>query len=148
MLEERFRFGIGPYSLSGKLDRVDRVEGGYEIIDYKTSRQIPEEIDTLQLDIYQLGFYALTRQVAEKLSFYYLRQGEKRSVEKGEENISRTREHLCRTAWQMGNDGELAPKAGGHCRACAFTPHCPEKSGEPVPLPKPGRPRQLTLGLS
>lgn len=146
-LEERFKFGIGPYSLSGKLDRVDQVEEGYEIIDYKTPRKIPEEMDTLQLDIYQLGFHALTRQVAGRLSFYYLRQREKRSVERDGENIQKTRERLSRLAWQMGGDERLEPKAGRHCQACDFIPYCPDKTGEPVPLPKAGRPRQLTLGL-
>ncbi len=145
LLEERFKFGIGPYGLSGKLDRVDPVWGGYEIIDYKTPRDIPEKIDTLQLDIYQLGFYSLTRKVAQRLSFYYLRQGEKRTVEKGGENIQRTQEFLSQVAWQMGSDESLEPKAGKHCRACDFTPYCPDRTQEPVPLPNGGRPRQLTL---
>lgn len=147
LLEERFKFGVGPYRLSGKLDRVDRIRGGYEIIDYKTPREIPEEMDTLQLDIYQVGFYVLAGKVAGKLSFYYLRQGEKRSIEKDGENIQRTQQFLSQVAWKMGSDGRLEPRIGRYCQACDFTLYCPGKSRDPAPLPKASRPRQLTLGF-
>lgn len=53
-------------------------------------------MDTLQLDIYQLGFYALTRQVAEKLSFYYLRQGNQPRPGAGPVSLSEILRHSAR----------------------------------------------------
>jgi hypothetical protein len=57
---------------------------GYEILDYKLSQRSPLPPDPLQLDVYQLGFHEKTGQVATRLSVYYLRPGQKESVEADE----------------------------------------------------------------
>src|SRR3954471_4270094 len=81
LLEEPFKLHVGPFLLAGRFDRVDDTPEGYEVIDYKLSQRSLSLPDPMQLDVYQLGFHAKTGQEARKLSFYYLRLGEKESVE-------------------------------------------------------------------
>ena len=58
--ERSFSFRVGPHTLRGRVDRVDRLPGDdgprYELIDYKTSR--PRTPDQLSDDV-QLSLYAL-----------------------------------------------------------------------------------------
>ncbi|MEI9966879.1 MAG: PD-(D/E)XK nuclease family protein [Candidatus Moraniibacteriota bacterium] len=63
-LESRFSLEIGDeergvHTLAGIIDRIDKTENGYEIIDYKTARKMPsqDKVDRdLQLSIYLLAF--------------------------------------------------------------------------------------------
>lgn len=67
------------YTLLGKIDRVDVLNGGIEIIDYKTGQTkgklSPEDKD--QLLIYQLAAQQALGEKVERLTFYYLESGSK-----------------------------------------------------------------------
>ncbi|HLI31388.1 MAG TPA: PD-(D/E)XK nuclease family protein [Solirubrobacteraceae bacterium] len=57
-LERSFAIRVGPHTLRGRVDRVDRIDDRhYEIIDYKTSRARPLEQleEQLQLEVYGLA---------------------------------------------------------------------------------------------
>src|SRR5438874_1788724 len=58
-LEHRFTVDVDGVQLHGVIDRMDRIPGGgYEIIDYKTSRRLPPKqyVDSdLQLSLYYLA---------------------------------------------------------------------------------------------
>jgi DNA helicase-2/ATP-dependent DNA helicase PcrA len=55
--ERSFSFALGPHRVRGRVDRIDRLpDGGYELIDYKTSR--PKSEAQLRDDV-QLSLYAL-----------------------------------------------------------------------------------------
>ncbi len=61
-LERSFQFRMGPHTLRGRVDRVDRLpDGGYELIDYKTGR--PKSREQLRDDV-QLSLYALAAREA------------------------------------------------------------------------------------
>lgn len=69
--EHRFIVRLGNHTLGGAIDRIDRTESGFEIIDYKTSRKIPpqKEIDNdLQLSIYLRAFITQWPSLFERLS--------------------------------------------------------------------------------
>ena len=60
--ERAFSFKIGPHTLRGRVDRVDRLaDGGYELIDYKTGR--PRSAAALREDV-QLSLYAVGARAA------------------------------------------------------------------------------------
>ena len=60
--ERSFQFRMGPHTLRGRVDRVDRLpDGGYELIDYKTGR--PRSEAQLRDDV-QLTLYALAAREA------------------------------------------------------------------------------------
>jgi DNA helicase-2/ATP-dependent DNA helicase PcrA len=73
--ERQFSFKLGQHRIRGRVDRVDRLaDGGYELIDYKTSR--PRSAEQLAHDV-QLTLYAAAAKEswqvnAEKLSYYYV----------------------------------------------------------------------------
>lgn len=73
--ERAFSFRLGPHHLRGRVDRVDRLaDGGYELIDYKTSR--PRSAEQLREDV-QLSLYALAaredwRLPASRQAYYYV----------------------------------------------------------------------------
>ena len=97
LLEEKFSLHVGPFLLAGRFDRVDITSEGYEIIDYKLSHSSPLPPDPLQLDVYQLGFHEKTGKEAKKLSFYYLRRGNKESVDADDLDAAQARVRaLCR----------------------------------------------------
>jgi DNA helicase-2/ATP-dependent DNA helicase PcrA len=63
--ERAFSFRMGPHTLRGRVDRVDRLaDGGYELIDYKTGR--PRSRAALQEDV-QLSLYAVGAREAWQL---------------------------------------------------------------------------------
>jgi RecB family exonuclease len=141
LLEEKFSLHVGPFLLAGRFDRVDITPEGYEIIDYKLSHRSPMPPDPLQLDVYQLGFHAKTGEVAKKLSFYYLRSGQKESVEADELTAAHARARaLCR---DVSREQEFRPHEGAWCASCDFQEFCPAKAKSPRPVPAGGRARQL-----
>lgn len=130
-VERDFSIKIGAgdesFTLKGRIDRIDTiVDGGLEIIDYKTGTpKDPETFgfaDKEQLLLYQFACETLGEPV-EKLTFHYLENGtkitflgtekEKRKVvEKLQETVSRLRT----------SDFKATP--GWHCRNCDFREIC------------------------
>jgi hypothetical protein len=93
------------------------------------------------LDVYQLGFHEKTGKEAKKLSFYYLRLGEKESVEADELKAAQARiRALCR---DIGKEQEFRPHEGAWCSTCDFQEFYPAKARNPRPVPATGRARQL-----
>ncbi len=91
-LESRFAIEIGTeesgkHIVSGIIDRIDKTADGYEIIDYKTTRQMPSQDkvhNDLQLSIYLRAFLArYPKETAHidkiTVSLYYLKHGVKLS---------------------------------------------------------------------
>jgi len=68
------------YTLIGKIDRVDQINSGIEIIDYKTGQgktlKTLSADDKQQLLIYQLAAEQTLHEKVEKLTFYYLETGD------------------------------------------------------------------------
>ena len=146
LLEEKFNVHVGPFLLAGRFDRVDETPEGYEIIDYKLSHRSPLPPDPLQLDVYQLGFQAETGEVAKKLSFYYLRAGQKESIEAEEFKAVQSRVRtLCR---DISRAQEFSPHEGAWCSTCDFQEFCPAKGKKPKPLPPSRRETQLRLDFT
>jgi RecB family exonuclease len=86
-LEFRFRIDIEGVEVNGVIDRMDRIPGGgYEIIDYKTSRRLPPKavIDRdLQLSVYYLAAKEIWDIEPERLTLYFLLPGERTSFAVG-----------------------------------------------------------------
>jgi DNA helicase-2/ATP-dependent DNA helicase PcrA len=85
--ERAFAFRIGPHTLRGRVDRVDRLaDGGYELIDYKTGR--PRSAAALREDV-QLSLYAVAAREAwgmdaTQQSYLYVLDDEKVRVPSSE----------------------------------------------------------------
>ncbi|MBU1039402.1 ATP-dependent helicase [Patescibacteria group bacterium] len=74
-LEKMFKVGMGPYKFTGKIDRLDRVDDGVVIIDYKTGGSAIknlEKVDRDQLIIYQLAAESFLKEKVVGGQYWYL----------------------------------------------------------------------------
>ncbi len=135
-LESRFQVEIGPdgdkHIVSGIIDRIDKTEDGYEIIDYKTTRKLPsqEKVDNdLQLSIYLAAFLKRYPKEIEnldkiKVSLYYLKHGVKLSSERTLEQVNQSEELIIDLLNQIASS-KFEPVISGLCDWCAFQNICP-----------------------
>lgn len=136
-LESRFGIEIDgeaevKHVLSGVIDRIDKTEDGYEIIDYKTARKMPsqDKVDhDLQLTIYLRAFlerYPAERKNLDKItvSLYFLKHGVKLSSKRTEADLAAldaTVLEVVKSIEAKKFDPILSPL----CDWCGFQPVCP-----------------------
>lgn len=113
----------------GYIDRIDRApEGGLEIVDYKTSRELTavDAKDSDQLSLYQVLVESNYSEPVERLTLYHLRSLTPLRVP------PRDRPSLTSLYDRLGSvsDGIRAeayePTPGRHCSRCDFRSICPE----------------------
>jgi len=118
--------------VSGIVDRIDKTNDGYEIIDYKTTRKLPsqEKVDNdLQLSIYLAGFLKRYPKEIEnldkiKVSLYYLKHGVKLSSRRSLEQI-RQSEQLITDLVEAIQKSKFDPVISGLCDWCGYQNLCP-----------------------
>ncbi|MDI6689643.1 MAG: PD-(D/E)XK nuclease family protein [Actinomycetota bacterium] len=132
-LEHKFQIeldgeGLEKFTLSGVIDRMDKLpEGGYEIIDYKTSRRLPprSKVESdLQLSIYHLAAQKIWGIEPEKLTLYFLIPNEKISTSRTREDVEETKD-IMRQVVKAIKLGEFEPRENTLCPWCDFQAHCP-----------------------
>ncbi|MBA3298525.1 MAG: ATP-dependent helicase [Thermoleophilaceae bacterium] len=92
--ERGFSFRLGAHLVRGRVDRVDRrVDGSYELIDYKTGKARTEQQlrEDVQLSVYQMGARESWGLETSAQSYFYVMTGEKVPVEHSEEQLERVR---------------------------------------------------------
>lgn len=135
-LESRFQIEIGSgdqkHIISGIIDRIDKTEDGYEIIDYKTTKKMPsqDKVDNdLQLSVYLQAF--LSRYPKEidnidklKVSLYYLKHGVKLSATRTIEQLKHS-EQLFLDTIKLIESGKFEPNVTPLCDWCGYQNICP-----------------------
>lgn len=140
------------FVLSGRYDRLDYLNDGLELIDYKSTKEIsaidPEDMD-LQIGLYYLALEQRYRRSLKRLSLIYLRSGDKISFEATPFHRERVKTVISDLAMQLRHDRLWKPFPGSQCDRCAYARYCPAVSVSPEPLPDDARPEpQLQLALS
>lgn len=134
-LESRFQLEMGDvekHIITGIIDRIDRTEDGFEIIDYKTTRKLPsqEKVDNdLQLSIYLSGFLKRYPKEIEnvdkiKVSLYYLKHGVKLSSTRTLEQVKESEKYVLDLIDQV-NSSKFEPTLSGLCDWCGYQSICP-----------------------
>lgn len=134
-LESRFQVEIGDsekHIITGIIDRIDRTEDGYEIIDYKTTRKLPsqEKVDNdLQLSIYLAAFLKRYPKEIEnldkiKVSLYYLKHGVKLSSRRTLEQVKQSEDLMLDLIGQI-KESKFEPTLSGLCDWCGYQNICP-----------------------
>jgi len=142
-LEFRFEIEVEGITLSGVIDRMDRIPGGgYEIIDYKTNRRLPprERIDRdLQLSIYHLAAREVWGIEPERLTLYYLLPNQRMSTARTREDLDELRRRIAIVAERI-QAGRFEPRQNPICDWCEFQARCPlfrhaheREQGDPTP---------------
>lgn len=140
-LESRFEVGLEEpktgekHVLAGIIDRIDKNDAAYEIIDYKTSRKMPDQqsIDNdFQMSIYHLGLMKRWPHLDPnkiKLSFYYLKHGEKISTSRSAEQLEGTKKYIFKTIGEITekikDNYNFPPYPSGLCDYCGYRQMCP-----------------------
>lgn len=141
-LESRFtitltdqKTGIA-HTIAGIIDRIDRLpDGGYEIIDYKTSKRMPaqEAVDhDIQLSLYATGLQDRWPHLKSEeitLSLYFIKHGEKLSTTANQKTALETKEYFLKTIFEieerLQKGKSFEPVPGPLCNWCGYRPLCP-----------------------
>lgn len=118
--------------VAGIIDRIDKTEDGYEIIDYKTTKKMPsqEKVDNdLQLSVYLKAFLKrYPKEIANldkiKVSLYYLKHGVKLSSTRTVEQLQKS-EQLFLDVIKLIETGKFEPAISPLCDWCGYQNLCP-----------------------
>ncbi len=119
--------------LQGYVDRIDRVdEGVYEIHDYKTSRNLPEQsaVDAdPQLAFYQLALEAMWPQDVRDVTlvWHYLARDTELRSRRDREELDRLRAETLAFIGRMEADREFDAVESNLCDWCGYQAVCPRK---------------------
>ncbi|MCX6765874.1 MAG: PD-(D/E)XK nuclease family protein [Candidatus Moranbacteria bacterium] len=131
-LESRFAIEVGEHIVSGIIDRIDKTEAGYEIIDYKTTKKMPsqEKVDNdVQLSIYLHAFLSRYPKEMDNLdkitvSLYYLKHGVKLSSKRTFDQLKQS-ENLFLDTIKIIESGKFEPIISPLCDWCGYQKRCP-----------------------
>jgi DNA helicase-2/ATP-dependent DNA helicase PcrA len=123
-LEQPFEVAVDGWKLRGVIDRIDRTDGGWKIIDYKSGRPITRRKRDLQVALYALGASAAMHLEPIALEVVYLASGESIAVQDAAA--------LVREAEQRGTEVAEGVRAGRfpsrperrRCRLCPYRLAC------------------------
>jgi len=124
-LEMPFNLKIGGYTLYGVIDRIDEMDGGVMILDYKTG-QPKDKLDLdakEQLLIYQIAAQEVLHLKPRKLAYYYLENGTLASFLGSEMELSAQKEKIIGEIEKIKNS-EFEPTPGWQCQYCDFKDVC------------------------
>ncbi len=126
--ERSFSFTLGPHTLRGRVDRVDRLaDGAYELIDYKTGR--PKRAADLREDV-QLALYAVASERAWKLeaahqAYYYVLDDQKVAVDRSDEDREWIEDTVQTVAAGIQGQGFEPTPSFSACSICDYRIACP-----------------------
>jgi len=125
-LEKDFHVKIGDYMISGRIDRIDRLEDGtFEVIDYKTTKsKALDKNYQLQLHVYALACRDFLHIPVSKLSVYFLEDNVKASLKKGVSDLDSLKDDL-KYYMDQAKKSKFPPTPGHQCSYCGFRLICP-----------------------
>jgi len=128
LLEDYYDADIGDdMLLIGRIDRVDEIEEGLHIIDYKTGKKGNEEEMSTQLLIYSIIVSRNRRQPVLKASSLFLKNFEWFTIEPDETDLMDMVQGIKDQVELIRSDTTYRPVVGDHCRFCDFVEVCPKK---------------------
>jgi RecB family exonuclease len=135
-LEHKFKVDLGFCTLTGVIDRLDKdPDGGFEIIDYKTSRRLPPArrlASDLQLPLYHIATERIWGVSPEKVTFHYLLINHRHSFTVTDERLRHTLSEVERSA-SLIECGRFESTRNNLCPWCDYLRLCPAWDGKPPP---------------
>jgi DNA helicase-2/ATP-dependent DNA helicase PcrA len=124
-LEMPFNLKINGYTLRGVIDRIDALDGGVAIVDYKTgnSKEKLEADDKDQLLIYQIAAKEVFGIKPKELIYHYLNENHKISFLGTEKEIEKMKEKIIQEIEEMKNS-DFKATPGWQCSYCDFKDIC------------------------
>jgi DNA helicase-2/ATP-dependent DNA helicase PcrA len=126
-LEKGFKLKVGKYTITGRIDRADKLEdGSLEVIDYKSGKsKSQKDVDKdQQLMIYALAAKECFGQPANRLTLYFLDDDLKVSTEPDTDKLEKIKEGIIETADKI-NESDFAPTPSKFvCQWCPYNGIC------------------------
>ena len=126
-LEKGFTLKIRGVAIKGRIDRIDKIEDGYEIIDYKTGQA---KIKLDWQDRRQLLLYAIAVEQCfnppikvKKLTYHYLEDNSCVSFEPKEKDVEKLENEILETVDAI-KKSDFSAKPGFMCSYCDFKDIC------------------------
>ncbi|MDD3625800.1 MAG: PD-(D/E)XK nuclease family protein, partial [bacterium] len=135
--EENISVDFNDYTLICKVDRLEKKDIWWEIIDYKTGKiQITEEELSRNIPnrIYPLAVkYGLGLEV-KRLTLFYLRTMKKISIDIADDDFAKIKDALNKKVNEIRTlrPDEFSPKRNPFCNTCEFKLLCPETGNKSV----------------
>ena len=125
-LEHPFTTAVDGWTLRGVIDRVDRTESGWRIVDYKSGRPLARGRRDLQVALYALGASAALRLDPVELEVVYLATGQSIKVEKVAQLVAEAAGQGAEVAKGV-REGRFDPRPERRrCRLCPYRLACAE----------------------
>lgn len=135
-IEEHLEAKWDGLTVHGYIDRIDRrPNGGLEVLDYKTSRELSAEDARRsdQLSLYQVLVERNYSDPVDRLTLYHLRSGTAHSApRRGEQVLEGVHDRFGRAHDGIKSES-FEPTPGRHCSRCEFKSLCPEFRVAPEP---------------
>ena len=125
-VEQSFEAAIDGWKLRGVIDRVDRTEAAWRIIDYKSGRPVARRRRDLQVALYALGAAAALSLEPVELEVVYLASGESVRVEKVAALVRDAAEDGAGVAAGIRAGSFEAKPERRRCRLCPYRLACTE----------------------
>jgi ATP-dependent DNA helicase UvrD/PcrA len=123
-LEHPFQVAVDGWTLRGVIDRIDRAESGWRIVDYKSGRPIARRVRDLQLALYALGATSDLALAPVDFEVVYLASGESVRIEKAADLVGDARTQGGEVA-QGIREGRFEPRPERRrCRLCPYRLAC------------------------
>jgi len=110
--------------LTGRIDRIDRLDdGSLHLIDYKTGR-MPEPVDSFQLLLYVLILSRTLTYPVSKASYLYLDDGVWHTFSVTADNVHDARDKVLEVAKDIELERDYPEVTGPLCQFCDFLEIC------------------------
>lgn len=127
-LELQLNFNLGGCSMTGFIDRIEKVGNTYHIIDYKTSKRAmtQEEADTdRQLALYEIGIRDMFPDAEDvMLHWYYLQHGQVVSSSRDESQLEELSESVVSLIETIETTTDFLPLESKLCGWCEYKDEC------------------------
>lgn len=134
-VEKEVKFNLNEFEIHGFVDRIDKINDDYELIEYKTGKYnldfnslgLVDESEILQMSIYYFAFENEFRKPPKFLSIYYLSLDFdcKKRVFLKEENLKKSLDLILNIGTKIKNK-EFYKKENNFCKFCDFREECSE----------------------
>jgi len=123
-LEQPFRVAVDGWTLRGVIDRIDRRDGAWRIIDYKSGRPISRSRRDLQVALYALGATSALQLEPVELQVVYLATGETVAVERAGALVAEAKQQGAEVAEGVRAGRFESRPERRRCRLCPYRLAC------------------------
>jgi DNA helicase-2/ATP-dependent DNA helicase PcrA len=125
-LEHPFSASVDGWTLKGVIDRIDRTDSGWRIVDYKSGRPLTRRRRDLQVALYALGANNALRLDPIELEVVYLATGDSVTVEKVADLVTDAISQGTQVAEGVREGIFEARPERRRCRLCPYRLACPD----------------------